>query len=55
MEEYKTANLDVNTFFEMTDLIGTISNNPEDYASFIIIIRESVIVMIRCITCLATI
>lgn len=34
MEEYKTANLDVNTFFEMTDLIGTISNNPEDYASF---------------------
>lgn len=34
MEEYKTKNLDVNTFFEMTDLIGTISNNPEDYASF---------------------
>ena len=34
MEEYKTANLDVNTFFEMTDLISTISNNPEDYASF---------------------
>lgn len=34
MEEYKTANLDVNTFFEMTNLIGTISNNPEDYASF---------------------
>ena len=34
MEEYKTANLDVNTFFEMTDLIGMISNNPEDYASF---------------------
>ena len=34
MEEYKTANLDVNTFFEMTDLIGTISNNSEDYASF---------------------
>ena len=34
MEEYKTANLDVNTFFEMTDLIGTISNNPEDYVSF---------------------
>lgn len=34
MEEYKTTSLDVNTFFEMTDLIGTISNNPEDYASF---------------------
>lgn len=33
-EEYKKQNLDVNSFFEMKDLISTISNNPEDYASF---------------------
>lgn len=33
-EEYKQQNLDVNSFFEMTDLISTISSNPEDYASF---------------------
>ena len=34
MEDYKTMNLDVNTFFEMTGVIGSICNNPEDYASF---------------------
>lgn len=34
----------------MTDLIGTISNNPEDYASFITIIKENAIAMIRYIT-----
>ena len=34
MEDYKKMNLDVNTFFEMTGMIGGICNNPEDYASF---------------------
>ena len=34
MEDYKKMNLDVNTFFEMTGMIGSICNNPEDYASF---------------------
>lgn len=32
--KYQNENLDVNTFFEMTNLIATISNNKEDYASF---------------------
>lgn len=34
LEEYKTMNLDVNTFFEFQNLVTTISKNPEDYRSF---------------------
>ena len=34
LDECKTMNLDVNSFFEMTELVSTIANNPEDYASF---------------------
>lgn len=34
LEDYKKMNLDVNSFFEMKDLIGNICNNPEDYAAF---------------------
>ncbi len=34
LDEYKTMNLDVNTFFEFQDLVTTISKNPEDYRSF---------------------
>ena len=34
LDECKTKNLDVNSFFEMTELVSTIANNPEDYASF---------------------
>lgn len=55
MEDYKKMNLDVNTFFEMTGMIGGICNNPEDYASFTIIIKAGVTVTIRYITCLAII
>lgn len=32
--EYQNMSLDVDTFFEMTDLIANISSSPEDYASF---------------------
>lgn len=32
--EYKNKNLDVNTFFEFSELAGSIANNPEDYKSF---------------------
>lgn len=34
LDECKAMNLDVNSFFEMTELVSTIANNPEDYASF---------------------
>ena len=34
LQEYQGQNLDVNTFFEMKDLVAGISNNKEDYASF---------------------
>lgn len=34
LDECKAINLDVNSFFEMTELFSTIANNPEDYASF---------------------
>jgi alpha-glucosidase len=34
IEEYKGKNLDIRSFFEFKDLVGTIDNNPEDYASF---------------------
>lgn len=34
IEEYKTMNLDVNSFFEFKDLVFGISNNAEDYKSF---------------------
>ncbi len=34
LERYRNMNLDVNTFFELQDLVATISKNPEDYASF---------------------
>ena len=34
IEDYKGRNLDIQSFFEFKDLIGTIDNNPEDYASF---------------------
>lgn len=34
LDECKAKNLDVNSFFEMTELVSTIANNPEDYASF---------------------
>lgn len=34
LDTFKTMNLDVDTYFEMTDLVGSIANNPEDYASF---------------------
>lgn len=32
--DYKGMNLDINAFFEFKDLVGSISNNPEDYKSF---------------------
>ena len=34
IEEYKGKNLDVKAFFEFRDLVGTISNYPEDYRRF---------------------
>ena len=34
IEDYKGKNLGVKSFFEFRDLIGTISNNPEDYRRF---------------------
>ncbi|MDD7326662.1 MAG: glycoside hydrolase family 31 protein, partial [Lachnospiraceae bacterium] len=34
IEDYKGKNLDINTFFEFKDLVGTIDNNPVDYRSF---------------------
>ena len=34
LAEYREKNLDIRTFFEMTGLVSTISNNKEDYASF---------------------
>ena len=34
IEEYKGKNLDVKAFFEFRDLVGTISNYPEDYKRF---------------------
>lgn len=34
IEEYKTMNLDVKTFFEFKDLIASLEKNPEDYRSF---------------------
>jgi alpha-glucosidase len=34
IDEYKGKNLDVKAFFEFRDLVGTISNNPEDYRRF---------------------
>ena len=34
LDECKAMNLDVNSFFKMTELVSTIANNPEDYASF---------------------
>lgn len=34
IDQYRTRNLDVNTFFEFQELTAGISNNPEDYASF---------------------
>jgi alpha-glucosidase len=34
IDEYKGKNLDVKAFFEFRDLVGTISNYPEDYKRF---------------------
>lgn len=34
IETYKNRNLDINSFFEFKNLVGTIDNNPADYASF---------------------
>lgn len=34
LDDYRKQNLDVNSFFEMGDLVSSISNNPEDYAAF---------------------
>lgn len=34
LEDYKTMNLDVNTFFQFQNLVTTVSSNPEDYRSF---------------------
>lgn len=34
IEEYKTMNLDVKTFFEFKDLVAGLEKNPEDYRSF---------------------
>ncbi|WP_026518728.1 glycoside hydrolase family 31 protein [Butyrivibrio sp. FCS006] len=34
IDEYKGKNLDVKAFFEFRDLVGTISNYPEDYRRF---------------------
>lgn len=34
IETYKNQNLDINSFFEFKDLVGTLDNNAGDYASF---------------------
>ena len=34
VEEYKSKNLDIDTFFELTGLFPSLSNNREDYRSF---------------------
>ncbi len=34
IDEYKGKNLDVKAFFEFRDMVGTISNYPEDYKRF---------------------
>ncbi|MDO4323333.1 MAG: glycoside hydrolase family 31 protein [Lachnospiraceae bacterium] len=34
IEEYRTMNLDVKTFFEFKDLVASLEKNPEDYRSF---------------------
>lgn len=34
IEEYRTMNLDVKTFFEFKDLVLSLEKNPEDYRSF---------------------
>lgn len=34
IEDYKNKNLDITSFFEFKDLVGTLDNNPGDYASF---------------------
>ena len=34
IDEYRTQNLDIKTFFAFKDLVAGISNNPKDYAAF---------------------
>lgn len=34
IEEYKSMNLDINTFFEFQGVVGGMENNPEDYRRF---------------------
>lgn len=34
IEDYKGRNLDIQSFFEFEELIGSISNSPEDYEAF---------------------
>ena len=34
LEEYRTMNLDVKTFFEFKDMVAGLEKNPEDYRSF---------------------
>ena len=34
IENYRSLNLDLDTFSEFRDLVSTLSNNPEDYKSF---------------------
>lgn len=34
IDGYKGRNLDIDSFFEFTDAVASVSNNPEDYASF---------------------
>lgn len=34
IDEYRTQNLDIQTFFEFQNLVAGISNNPKDYAAF---------------------
>lgn len=34
IDEYKGKNLDIRSFFAFKDLVGTLDNNPIDYASF---------------------
>ncbi len=34
IEDYKGKNLDVQSFFDFKDLVGSIDNNPEDYKRF---------------------